>query len=79
MIEENKENAYLKCFCAGECYSNQRREELYHIALETNRPEDWGKVPMIGALIDCFNMDCLMRKDYKQAIENIKEQKLNKY
>lgn len=79
MMEENKENAYLTCGCAWQCYSNRRREELYKKALQTNKPEDWGKVPMIGALIDCFNMDCLMRKDYKQAMENIKEQKLNKY
>lgn len=69
---ENKENAYLTCGCAGQCYLNQRREELYKKALETNKPEDWGKVPMIGALIDCFNMDCLMLKDYKQAMENLK-------
>ena len=77
MVEENKENAYLTCGCAGQCYSNRRREELYCIALQTNKPEDWGKVPMIGALIDCFNMNCLMRKDYKLAMENIKEQRKN--
>lgn len=33
---------------------------------------------MLSKLITCFNMECLMRKDYKQAMENIKEQKLNK-
>lgn len=32
---------------------------------------------MLTTLIDCFNMDCLMRKDYKQAMENIKEQRKN--
>ena len=69
---ENKENAYLTCGCADQCYSNERREELYRKALETNKLEDWGKVPMIGALIDCFNMECLMRKDCKRAIENLK-------
>jgi hypothetical protein len=77
-MEENKENAYLTCFCANECYLNWRREDLYRIALQTNKPEDWGKVPMVGALIDCFNMDCLMRKNYKQAMENLKEQMKNK-
>lgn len=76
-MEENKENAYLTCPMSGVCYSNQHREELYRIALETNKPEDWEKVPMMGALIDCFNMDCLMRKNYKQAMENIKEQRKN--
>ena len=74
-MEKNKENAYLTCGCAGECYLNWRREELYHIARKTNKPEDWEKVPMVTALIDCFNTECLMRKDYKQAMENIKEQK----
>ena len=78
-MEENKENAYLKCFCAGQCYSNQRREELHRIALQTNKPEDWGRVPMVHTLIDCFNLDCLMRKDYKQAMENLKEQRKNNY
>ena len=34
---------------------------------------------MLGTLITCFNMDYLMRKDYKQAMENLKKQKLNKY
>ena len=77
-MEENKENIYLTCHMAGECYLNQRREELYRIARQTNKPEDWGKVPMSTTLIDCFNMDCLMRKDYKQAMENIKEQRKNK-
>ena len=69
---ENKENAYLTCGCARQCYENCYREELYCIARQTNKPEDWSKVPMLGALIDCFNMDCLMRKDYKQAMENLK-------
>ena len=32
---------------------------------------------MVTALIDCFNMDCLMRKNYKQAMENLKEQRKN--
>ena len=77
-MEENKENAYLTCPMSGACYSNWRREELYRNALETNKPEDWGKVPMSTTLIDCFNVDCLMRKDYKQAMENIKEQRKNK-
>lgn len=78
-MEENKENAYLKCFCAGQCYSNRRGEELYKKALQTNDPADWSMVPMMTTLIDCFNMDCLMRKNYKQAMENLKKQKLNKY
>lgn len=77
-MEENKENAYLTCFCAGQCYSIGRREELYRIAIKTNKPEDWGRVPMVHTLIDCFNLECFMRKDYKQAMENLKEQKLNK-
>ena len=42
-MKECKENAYLTCGCAGQCYSNWYREELYHIALQTNKPEDWGK------------------------------------
>lgn len=67
MEKEDKENAYLTCGCAGLCYSVRRREELYRIALQTNKPEDWAKVPMLTALVDCFNMECLMRKDYKQA------------
>ena len=78
-MEENKENAYLTCGCASECYSNWRREELYRIALQTNKPEDWGKVPMLHIFIDCFNMECLMCKDYKQAMENIKEQRKNNF
>lgn len=81
-MEENKENAYLACPCAEDCYLNYYKSELYHIALQTNKPEDWenwGKVPMIGALIDCFNMECLMRKDHKQALENLKEQRKNKH
>lgn len=74
-MEENKENAYLTCPIAGQCYSKWHREELYRIACQTNKPEDWGKVPMVTALIDCFNMDCLMHKDYKQAMKNLKEQR----
>ena len=69
---ENKENAYLTCGCVEQCYENWQREELYCIARKTNKPEDWAKVPMLSVLIDCFNMDCLMRKDYKQAMENLK-------
>lgn len=76
-MEENKENAYLTCPMADRCYSKWRREELYRIALQTNKPEDWGRVPMVNTLIDCFNMECLMRKDYKRAMENIKEQRKN--
>ena len=71
-MEENKENAYLTCPMVGQCYENWHREELYRIARQTNKPEDWAKVPMLNVLIDCFNMDCLMRKDYKQAMENLK-------
>lgn len=67
MGKEDKEKAYLTCPIARQCYSNWRREELYRIARQTNKPEDWGRVPVIGTLIDCFNMECLMRKDYKQA------------
>ena len=78
-MEENKENAYLTCICAMDCYSNRRRSALYKKALETNNPEDWGKVPMVTALVDCSNMDCFMRKDYKRAMENLKKQKINKY
>ena len=77
-MKESKENAYLTCGCAGQCYSNCHREELYRIALQTNKPEDWGKVPMVSALIDCFNMECLMRKDYKRAMENLKAQRIVK-
>ena len=77
-MEENKENGYLTCPMAGQCYSNWHREKLYKKALETNDPADWSMVPMVHTLIDCFNMDCLMRKDYKQAIENLKEQRKNK-
>lgn len=76
---ENKENEYLTCSMSRECYSIERREELYRIALQTNKPEDWGKVPMVTALIDCFNMDCLMRKNYKQAMENLKEQRIKQH
>ena len=75
-MEENKENTYLACPMADRCYSNQRREELYRIARKTNKPEDWGRVPMVHTLIDCFNLECLMHKDYKRAMENLKEQKL---
>ena len=78
-MEENKENAYLTCYMAGQCYLMERREELYRIARQTNKPEDWAKVPMTYVMIDCFNLDCFMRKDYKQAMENLKEQKLNKH
>ena len=78
-MKECKENAYLTCGCAGQCYSVEHREELYRIALQTNKPEDWGKVPMIGALIDCFNMECLMRKDYKRAMENLKVQRIKQH
>lgn len=67
MEKENKENAYLTCPISGVCYQNRLREDLYQKALETNDPKDWSMIPMIGALIDCFNMECLMRKDYKQA------------
>lgn len=74
-MAESKENAYLTCGCSGQCYSAEHREELYRIALKTNKPEDWEKVPMAYALIDCFNMECLMRKDYKRAIENLKAQR----
>jgi len=74
-MEENKENAYLTCSVAQQCYLNQQRGELYRIA----QPEDWGKVTMGVTLIDCFNRECLMHKNYKQAMENIKEQRKNKY
>lgn len=77
-MEENKENAYLTCPMTGQCYSKWHREELFRIALQTNKLEDWGRVPMVHTLIDCFNMGCLMRKDYKQAMENLKKQRLNK-
>ena len=76
-MEKNKENAYLTCSYAKQCYSEWHREELYRKALETNDPNDWSKVskvPIVTVLIDCFNMDCLMRKDYKLAMENKKEQ-----
>ena len=59
-------------FCVEQCYENWQREELYRTARKTNKPEDWAKVPMLNVLIDCFNMDCLMHKDYKQAMENLK-------
>ena len=54
------------------CYSNWHGKELYKKALETNDPKDWSMALMTTALIDCFNMECLMRKDYKQAMENLK-------
>ena len=76
-MEENK-NAYLTCFCADRCYSKQRRSELHKRALETNDPRDWRDWSMVRdvtVLIDCFNMECLMRKDYKLAMENLKEQR----
>lgn len=78
-MEENKENAYLTCPMAGQCHSKWRREELYKKALKTNDPKDWSMVPMVTALVDCFNMDCFMRKNYKQAMENLKEQRKNNY
>ena len=62
-MEENKENSYLTCGYAGQCYETWRREELYRKALETNDPNDWSNVPTVTALIDCFNMDCLMCKE----------------
>lgn len=77
-MEENKENAYLTCPIALTCYSNQRRSALYKKALETNNPADWSMVPMVGALIDCFNTECFMRKDHARAMDNIKEQMKNK-
>jgi hypothetical protein len=76
-MKESKEKAYLTCPMADQCYSKWRREELYRIALQTNKPEDWGRVPMLTTLIDCFNMDCLMRKDYKLEMKNIEEQRKN--
>lgn len=76
-MKENKENAYLTCPIYRRCYSQCRREELHKKALKTNDPNDWSKVPMVTALVDCFNMDCFMRKNYKQAMENIKEQRKN--
>lgn len=78
-MAESKENAYLSCGCAGQCYSSCRREELYRIALQTNKPEDWEKVPMVTALVDCFNMECLMRKDCKLAMENLKVQRIKQH
>lgn len=76
-MKENKENAYLTCHIADKCYSKWRGNELYRIALQTNKPEDWSKVPMRNTLIDCFNMDCFMRKNHKQAMENLKGQRKN--
>ena len=78
-MEENKENAYLTCPMADKCYSKWHRKELYHIALQTNKPEDWGRVPIVHTLIDCFNMKCLMRKDHERAMDNIKEKRKNNY
>jgi len=77
-MEENKENAYLTCPIARQCYSNQRGSELYKKALETNDPSDWSMVPMVSALIDCFNTECLMRKNHKRAMDNITEQMKNR-
>ena len=73
---ETKENAYLTCGCAEECYSNYRASDLYRIARQTNKMEDWSKIPIATVLIDCFNLECLMRKDYKLAMENRKKNKL---
>lgn len=77
IMKENKENAYLTCFIAERCYAKCQEEELRKKALKTNDPNDWAKVPMTRVLVDCFNMDCFMRKNYKQAMENIKEQRKN--
>jgi hypothetical protein len=77
VMKENKENAYLTCFISERCYSKCRGEELLEKALKTNDPYDWAKVPMVTPLVDCFNTDCLMRKNYKQAMENIKRQREN--
>ena len=76
-MEEKKENAYLTCPIAGQCYSNQRRSELYKKAMKTNDPRDWSMVPMVTTLIDCFNTECLMRKDHERAMDNIKEKRRN--
>lgn len=67
MEKEDKENAYLTCPMSGACYQNMLREDLFQKALKTNKIEDWGEVPMCNTMIDCFNMECLMCKDYKQA------------
>lgn len=71
-MEENKENAYLTCPISERCYSKWHGEELHKKELKTNDPKDWSKVPMATVLVDCFNMDCFMRKNHKQAIENLK-------
>ena len=76
-MKENKENAYLTCFISESCYSQCRERELREKALKTNDPYDWAKVPMTTPLVDCLNTDCLMRKNYKQAMENLKEQRKN--
>ena len=76
-MKENKENEYLTCPLSGRCYSKWRRDELHKKALKTNDTNDWSKVPMVTALVDCFNMDCFMRKNYKQAMENLKGQRKN--
>lgn len=76
-MKENKENAYLTCFISEDCYKKCRERELRKKALKTNDPNDWSKVPMATVLVDCFNMDCFMRKNYKQAMENLKEQRKN--
>lgn len=72
---ENKENAYLTCGCAEQCYSNYCCAERYDAACKTGKLESWTMPPMM--LIDCFNTDCLMRKDHKLAIENIKRNENN--
>jgi hypothetical protein len=76
-MKEDKENAYLTCPISERCYSKRHGEDLRKKALKTNDPSDWSKVPMATVLVDCFNMDCFMRKNYKQAMENIKEQRKN--
>ena len=77
-MDENNENAYLTCPIARQCYSNQCGSKRYKKALETNGQMDWSKVPMVSALIDCFNTECFMRKNHERAMENIKEQMRNK-
>lgn len=74
VMKENKENAYLTCPISERCYSKWNGEELRKKALKTNDINDWAKVPMTTILVDCFNMDCFMRKNHKQAMENLKKE-----
>lgn len=74
-MEESKENTYFACGCTEECYLNSLKSHLYRIARQINKPEDWKKVTLLSTLINCFNADCLMCKEYKRTMEKLKSTK----